>query len=369
MTRVCHFTSVHKANDVRIFEKECSTLAAAGFDVTLVSVKTDFNHGHKITHIELVPEKPGRLYRMRKFSKEIYKAAAKVNAEIYHFHDPELLPYGKKLVKAGKKVIYDIHEDLPRALLSKPYLSKTVSRILAGMVERYENRIAKKLTALICATDHIKERFLKINKNTHSIYNYPLTENLVLPDTEKEPNSVCYIGGITQIRGLYQLFDAIEKTDAKLLLAGSVESAQMQERIDKLVEKGKIEYFGVVSRKEVIKIMNRSNAGLLTFLPEPNHNYAQPNKLFEYMSAGIPVIASSFPLWKKIIADENCGVCVDPENADDIAKKINMIINDDKTAHHMGVNGFSAVTDKYNWVAEGQKLIHLYRAILENDRK
>lgn len=365
MIKVCHFTSVHKANDVRIFEKECNTLAEAGFHVTLVSMKPDFNPKSKVNHIEIVPKKPGRLYRMRKFSKEIYIAAKNTNADIYHFHDPELLPYGKKLVKAGKKVIYDIHEDLPRALLSKPYLGPIIARILASIVEKYENRIAKRLTALVCATDHIKERFLKINKNTYSISNYPILDNIVAPNICKEENTVCYIGGITQIRGMFQLFDAIENSNAKLLLAGPVESDLMQERIKQLVHINKVEFFGVVSRAEVLEIMNRSNAGLLTFLPEPNHIHAQPNKLFEYMSAGIPVIASSFPLWQKLITDEKCGLCVDPERPEDISEKIDFILSHREAAEKMGQNGLKAVSYKYNWKAEGQKLIHLYRAFFE----
>ncbi|MNR34850.1 GDP-mannose-dependent alpha-(1-6)-phosphatidylinositol monomannoside mannosyltransferase [compost metagenome] len=121
---------------------------------------------------------------------------------------------------------------------------------------------------------------------------------------------------------------------------------------------------GFVGRGEVREIMSRSVAGVVTFLPAPNHIDAQPNKMFEYMSAGIPVIGSNFPLWKTIIEGNQCGVCVDPADPVEIAAAIDHLFIHQSEAREMGVRGRIAVLEKYNWDSEGAKLIALYQEIL-----
>ncbi|MCY1522537.1 Glycosyl transferases group 1 [compost metagenome] len=110
--------------------------------------------------------------------------------------------------------------------------------------------------------------------------------------------------------------------------------------------------------------MSRSVAGVVTFLSAPNHIDAQPNKMFEYMSAGIPVVGSNFPLWKSIIEGNRCGVCVDPANPTEIAEAIDYLFTHQAEAREMGARGRAAVLDKYNWDGEGVKLLSLYREVL-----
>ena len=125
----------------------------------------------------------------------------------------------------------------------------------------------------------------------------------------------------------------------------------------------KVNYYGLVTRNEVAEILSRSKIGMVTFLPVPNHIEAQPNKMFEYMSAEIPLIASDFKLWKEIIEGYNCGICVDPENTNEISKAVNEIIADDKLAATMGKNGRNAVLNKYNWEVEKHKFIEIYSTL------
>jgi glycosyltransferase involved in cell wall biosynthesis len=122
---------------------------------------------------------------------------------------------------------------------------------------------------------------------------------------------------------------------------------------------------GFLSRQEVKTLLAESMAGIVTFLPVPNHIDAQPNKMFEYMSAGLPVIGSHFPLWKEIIEGNNCGICVDPNQPEEIGKAIQYIFDHPKEAENMGINGIKAIEEKYNWRAEEQKLISTYQSILK----
>lgn len=359
---VCHFTSAHPSNDVRIFEKECVSLAQAGFEVYLVAAG-ECDRVDKGVHIVSVkPEKQGRLYRMRRFAKLIFRKALEMNADVYHFHDPELMRFAKKLKRAGKVVIYDIHEDLPRSILSKPYLKNWLRNFISHWVERYENRIASITTCNITATPHIESRFKKINTKTYSIYNFPEfnISNPLVPFAEKG-NYVCYTGGLSEIRGISEILKAMEISQAQLILAGVAESAAVTAEIEHSVATGNTIFKGKVSRSGVNEILKESKAGLVTFLPEPNHINAQPNKMFEYMAAGIPVIASDFPLWQKIISENKCGVCVDPTNIQAIADAINSFIANNEIAQQMGENGRKAVEEKFNWKVEEKKLIELYQ--------
>lgn len=96
-----------------------------------------------------------------------------------------------------------------------------------------------------------------------------------------------------------------------------------------------------------------------------NYLDSLPIKMFEYMSAGIPVVASNFPLWKEIIEKNRCGVCVDPLSPKDIAKAINFIVQNPQIAQKMGENGKRAILEKYNWQIEEQKLFNIYEGLLK----
>jgi len=166
MIKICHLTSAHKSNDVRIFEKECSSLAKEGFDTWLVA--TNSTEG-KLNGVNIVSAKyntAGRFTRMTKGVNTVYRAAIKIDADIYHLHDPELLRIAGKLKRTGKKVIYDAHEDLPRQIFDKKWLHPWIKGFVSAITERYENMVAAKIDGIVAATDHIYDRFIKINKNT-----------------------------------------------------------------------------------------------------------------------------------------------------------------------------------------------------------
>ncbi|MFC3210891.1 glycosyltransferase family 4 protein [Planomicrobium okeanokoites] len=359
--KICHITSVHSENDTRIFLKECTSLAQAGFEVHYIvpgAVDSTSNgvqiHGVKVND-------GSRLNRMTKTVDTVYKKALEINASLYHFHDPELIPIALKLKKNKKIVLYDIHEDLPRAILSKKWISPMVRKPLSAIFEYYENRAAKKFDYLITATPYITERFKKINDRTINVNNYPLLKELQSSDKisqETEINYVSYVGGLVPIRGSSELIKSARLISGNIKVAGPINTENLK---NDLKRSENIEYLGILSRDEVKNLLSRSKAGMVTFLPEPNHINAQPNKMFEYMSASIPVICSDFPLWRSIIEDADCGLCVDPENAQTIADAINYVFENPEIALKMGKNGRKAVELKYNWEAESVKLIDIYK--------
>jgi len=363
--KICHFTSVHIRNDVRIFHKQCGFLSKSGFEVHLVvadGLGDDLVNNIKIHDVGVCNN---RFTRMWKSASKVYKKALEIQADLYHFHDPELIPFGRKLIKKGEKVIYDIHEDVPRDILSKYYIIKPLRLLISRVFEKYENQSARKFSWIITATPFIRDRFLKLNPRTSDINNFPiLQEFLTKTNPQLISNNVCYIGDLTEIRGIYHIIDALNHSDVRLILGGRFESEQMESKIKNHPNSNRIDYHGFVSRKQMAELFSQSFAGLVTFLPEPNHVNAQPNKLFEYMAAGLPVICSNFPLWRMLIEKGNCGICVDPKKPEEIAQAINTIKNDPQLAHQMSENGKKAVNTIFNWDIEFQKLHTIYQNLL-----
>ncbi len=359
--KVCHLTSAHPRYDIRIFVKECKTLAVAGYDVSLVVADgkgDEVNSGIKIFD---VGKSKGRISRMTKSVLRVYKKAYSLNAEIYHFHDPELIFVAYLLKRKGKKVIYDVHEDLPRQLMGKHYLGKFSATVLSFFAELVEDFFAKKITAIITVTPVINNRFLKLNKYTEMIRNFPLFSEFenIQSDVEKD-NEVCYIGSISAERGVFEMISSMEQINAKLNLAGVFSTDQLFVQAKNLKGWEKVNFCGNVSRKEVASILARSKVGLVFFLPLPNHVNAYPIKIFEYMAAGVPVVASDFPLWKEIVEGNNCGICVTPDDIDSIATSVNSLLDNQTRAQQMGENGKNAIKEKYNWEAESLNLLSFY---------
>jgi glycosyltransferase involved in cell wall biosynthesis len=366
MNKVAHLTSVHPRYDVRIFYKQCLSLRKFGYDVTLIvadSQCSEVNGGVKIISVGCLL---GRLNRILKTTKLILDSAIAVDADIYHFHDPELIPVGLKLKRMGKKVIFDSHEDVPKQLLGKPYLGATSKRVLSGAFSLFERYACRNFDGIIAATPFIQNKFSSINSNTIDINNFPIVGELETEISWKEKQrEVCYVGGIADIRGIREIVRAcgLLRSDARLNLGGHFNDNALEFEVMKYAGWTRVKAHGQLDRTGVRQLLAQSMAGLVTLYPLINYMDALPVKMFEYMAAGIPVISSNFPLWRSIVDDNDCGLCVNPKNSNEIAAAIDYLVTNPEIAQHLGENGRRAVLEKYNWQLEAVKLIKFYEGI------
>ena len=367
MIRVAHISTAHHRNELRVHLKECNSLSNSVYEVFLFVA--DGQGDQRIANVQVVDVGivKGRLDRMLICPWRLMFAARKVNASIYHFHDPEILPVSLFFKKNGAAVIYDSHEDVPRAVLSRTWIPKWIRGFVSFAFESFENFIARKLTVVVGATPLITSRFRSVGCNSVTINNFPLLSEMHQNNlNKKRVKRICFLGGISLARGVREIIEALDYLDCILTLAGPFDNPETKIVLSKLPSWSKVDYRGNISREAVMEIMSESMIGMICYLPEPNHINAYPNKLFEYMSAGLPVVASDFPLWREIVEGNGCGICVNPTNPMEIARVVNQLISDDEATPIMGENGKRAVLLTYNWDSEEKKLLNLYAEIISN---
>lgn len=370
MIKVCHITSAHAPEDVRIFHKECTSLANAGYEVYLVERGDSYKkYGVHIVGVGAPPS--SRLSRMTSFAKKIYKTGLSIDADIYHFHDPELLPYGLKLKKKGKIVIFDSHENYSEQMKIKPYLPDWVTKPMAKAYRRYEFYAVKHMDAVIFPCSFRGEKlYNNICRNSILIDNVPnLNEFYFRYDKNIKSKDIdlCYIGSLNEARCISEIIEAATRLQCTLLLAGTCPSQEYQTKIKMLIEKNPlIQWVENISREEVYQYLSRAKIGLC-----PEKTMAQYNmvdnlatKSYEYMAMGLPVIAADYPFAKKVMETYEYGCLINPNNVSDIAFTIRHILNHPEEAERMGENGRRAVKKEFNWSVEEKKLLALYQKLL-----
>lgn len=362
--RICHITTAHPRFDVRIFHKECVSLANVFKDVHLVVADGLGDESVNGVQIHDIGKPKGRKGRFLSSGKKALKVAVAIKADIYHFHDPELLRIVKKLKNTEAKVIFDSHEDVPRQILNKTYIPKFFRRTISSIFEKYENKIVKKISGVIAATPHIRDRFIKVNKNCIDINNYPKKDDIAFNnDWSNRANSIGYIGGIFRTRGIIETLDAINGTDIKLILAGAFSPPELEVECKSHPGWKNVDFRGYLDRKGINQVLGEVRAGMVILEATQSYIVSLPVKMFEYMAAGLPVIASDFPLWNQIIESTGSGICVDQTNSEEISNKLSSMLSKTDKLKKMGENGRKAVEEFYNWELEEKKLFEFYETL------
>jgi glycosyltransferase involved in cell wall biosynthesis len=317
---------------------------------------------------------PGRLNRMLRTTRRVLGAARRLDADVVQLHDPELIPVGLRLrgtgTGTGTRIVFDAHEDVPMQLLTKPYLGPFGRRLASHAYARFERQALRRFDGLLAATPTIAARLAQIHPRTATVNNFPmLSEFGTPPDWNAKTQSVCYVGGISAIRGIRELVRAcaLLQTPTRLVLAGSFAEPALAGEVMAFPGWQRVDALGHLDRAGVQATMGRAMAGLVTLHPVANYVDALPVKMFEYMAAGLPVIASRFPLWQEIVEGNGCGVCVDPTDPAAIAAAIDDVCRDPETARRMGENGRRAVLSRYNWDTEAATLCAFYDDLLREN--
>jgi glycosyltransferase involved in cell wall biosynthesis len=362
-------SSVHLPFDTRIFHKEAQTLNAAGYDVTFV-VPHERDEIVEGVNVRALPRPKARLWRMLTLPPRILWEAVRLRADIYHFHDPELIPVGVALKVLGRRVIYDAHEHVPKSILAKGYLPRWVRRPLAWLVGLTEQAASRIFDLVIAAEAGILHSF-RHHPRTLLIRNYPAHDRFPRATPRGGSNGrfrVAYAGALTTGRGAVEMVEGLgrvpERCQASLVLFGRLRPDDLEARLRKLPGFARMDFRGWMPYDAALVEMAGADAGIVCFLPEPNNVNAGPTKLFEYMACGLPVVASNFPMWREVIEDNDCGLCVDPNDPMAIARALEYLADHPERREEMGRNGRQAVERQYNWQVEADRLLEAYARLI-----
>ena len=300
--KIVHLTSVHDADDDRIFLKECVSLAARGYDVSLVAPGATPAVIDGVRMLA-VPRRSGRLGRMIRTVGDVLRAALASGGEVCHFHDPELIPIALVLKLRGRKVVFDVHENDPASVMDKTWIAPRLRRPIARVVDLVERRSHWFIDHFVIANPAQAKRFPK--EVTTVVQNFALLREFVsisgTPHRQR-PLNVAYVGGITPTRGIREMVRAIallEDDRARLVMTGRFWEPGLQRTYAEEPGWRRVDFLGWVGRDEFTAMFGRVRAGLVTLHPTRNYVEIEPIKLFEYMAAGLPVIASDFPSWRE----------------------------------------------------------------------
>lgn len=362
MTTVAHLTSTHARFDQRIFVKECRFLAQHGYDVSLVVADGLGSAVEDRVRIHDAGRYRGTLRRLWHGTRRLFERGADLHADIYHLHDPELIPVGLRLKRRGRTVILDVHQDLPLQLLGTPYVPRLARQAMAAGAGAYQRLACAGFDGIVTATPSIRDKFLGIHANTVDVIDYPATSEFAPAPWADKSLEVCHVGSIAATSGIRELVAACRelKSAVRLNLAGQFEYPALEADVRGMHGWSRVNRIGHVNRAAVAATLRRSIAGLVTPHPQLVHLDALPARAFEYMAAGIPVIASDFPLWRAIVEKHHCGLCVNPLDAGAIANAVDFVATHPLLAQQMGSNGRRAVEQHYNWQQQGDKLLSFY---------
>ena len=368
--KVCHISTVHHLFDDRIFYKEIISLREQGYEMHLV-VSHEKDEVIDGVHIHALPEYKSRIKRVLFGNLKAFFLALKTKSAICHFHDPELMYCGTLLRLSGRKVIYDVHEDLPKQILYKEWInSKVIKKIFSFIIKWFEAFSCLFFHGIVAATEDIASKFSK--RKTIVIRNYPVLGLIHNKEEIKGRNNeftMVYAGGLTRIRGIKEIIDAVglQNGNCKLILLGEFDDENYKVICEKSQGWNYTDYIGKVKPDEVFSYIARADAGFAMLYPIKNYLTSLPVKAFEYMAMEKPIIMSDFPYWNELFA--GCALFADPYNPGSISAVIKEFRENDALVKNMGKVGREKVLDEMSWEKERETLFLFYDRILKNGNK
>jgi glycosyltransferase involved in cell wall biosynthesis len=343
----------------------CVSLAKTGIETHLVAINAKEGIVDGVQVHSIKSHSKGRLCRILINTRKVLAKAISLNSDIYHIHDPELIPFADRLLKRGKIVIYDSHEDVPSDILDKAWLGPLfIRKITSFLFNIYEKRKVNNLQGVISVSKPITNNFL--NKNKITIHNYPdLSKFFGKKEDELYTNlKLVYCGGLNRIRGVKEMIESLSHIpeNITLYLAGNWESELFHNECKNCSGWSKVRYLGYLNQKDNYLLMNNSHIGIINYLPVSNHLNCLPNKIYEYFASGLVVLMSNIEFWQREFHDK--AFYHDPKDSLSLASQIKFVYKNKNKIYKWGKIGNEYIRAQKSWESESEKLIQFYKSLL-----
>lgn len=364
---------MHEYNDDRIFERAAKGSSSLGNKVFLISTYPSDTEIEGVSIVGL--KKRTGLNRRINSSFEAYRKSKIVKADIYHFHDPDLIPWMVMLSFSGRKVVYDVHENYESRLYKLPF-PRFVNKLFAGIYRWMERLISRRFAGITVVTESMRNLFEGFKKPMCVVGNVVFLDRLknVNFDRNKKKELLIYTSGtnsaarncIQTIEALRSILKEIPEVKMKFVGRYHPESfkQKMSDRARELEVQDNVIIDGMIPWEENFNRTAEASIGCVFYEDNPNNRVTLPNRLFEYMFCGVAVLGEDFPEVRKVLDETSAGLCVNSSDPSDIAEKaISLLKNPDKM-NEMGINGRNAVMERYNFENTLTELMKFYRKIL-----
>ena len=367
--RVVHLTTVHHAYDPRILQREARSLAEGGYEVHLLARHEKAEEWEGV-RIHPLPQVSGRMRRLL-LQREALRKAIALKADIYHFHDPELIPLGAYLKKKTRaRVIYDIHEE---------YWQRGVEGKIIAFLERWALHW---LDGVVSAHPSVHERVQQYAPQLPAvcIMNYPLIHaRCPVESRSMHPLRLIYTGVMARRRGLMRLLALMREAKAlgkdwQLILAGVgylLEDLQEAEAFiaregltDCVIRYGWDEY---LAYRHIESLLCEAHVGVYLSEPYPNILQSIPTKFYEFLHAGLPMVVSDFPHWRAFVEELGCGVVISPEDTQGIIARLSEWQEHPARYNEIATRARKA-SEKFRWSIMEERLLDFYARLLHAEK-
>jgi glycosyltransferase involved in cell wall biosynthesis len=366
-TPVYHITTAHDPFDRRIYHRECRSLTEAGYDVHVIVPSKEELHGQWATFHSYKPGS-GRLGRFLNHNARILQVLDRLNRPgMVHFHDPDSLLLAPALKRRGHRVVFDVHEEYAKQMTTRHWVPTEMRPMMASAYEWLESKFSRYLDAIIAATPAIATHYDP--RKTVLVQNFPrLPEQVGITREEYQArkSSVLFYGILNDVRGLDSILKAVAEVnkqgmELEFRLGGAFLPTSYRRTLEQTKGWRYTRWLGYLNQEQIREELRQARMGVLVYDPVPNHLQSQPNKLFDFMAYGLPLIYSDFPHWQELVGE--AGIAVSPGSVEEIAAAMRRLLKEPIQAWDMGQKGQQRVRENYTWSREEERLLTCYRQL------
>ena len=365
--KILQITSVHSRYDTRIFTKQVRSLKRKFKVVDLLVMDGLGDETNEDVNIyDIGPRNENKVKRIILSPFKVFKYTFKSEYDVFHFHDPELLIVASFLSLFGKKVIFDFHESTHETILNKSFIPKLLRRPISYFYLFLEKKLTKHVIKnVVTATDYISD-VLDQSINIETVNNFPLEGDisLIKKSNGYSNQNFLFVGNINSRRGIFELILAYQNSgiDGYLFIVGDFNDKLYEAQCKKIATSSKVKFMGALDRSGIKDLVEKCSVGVLPFLPGPNHDFALPNKLFEYMGWGLNILSTDLPRISKELKKIGNGKLCNVTNEEDFKDSILEISKQNN--EEIGLKLSKIVWERYNWEIEFKKLLNVYNNLV-----